>query len=157
MSEWEDQKDKKSRILFINRCRNAVDLVKYVDKIFPDWIEDIADHFNSDLKPLIDNWDLVCKKAKVKKRQVILVKKVIFHGEKDSDKYTVMVAALDNLTKQGYCVREHKNFTVCLTKKCKGVMICKAMKNSLFKNKQTVRPFTNLCIDCIRKNVKQSA
>ena len=152
-TRFQDDKKTKSHIISMRTCRSPTELLKIVNKAFPGWIYDVCDNFESDLTPLIENWNTICRRSNTKPMNILLVEKFAFHSDDDADKYSGLLCALNNLTKQGYCVREMAELTSCLTKNCNNVMICKEIRNKLYEKGQCERPFTNICIDCIRGGV----
>lgn len=149
--DFSDGKNAVKQRMFIARCRNGNDLVKYINRIYPLWIYDVLDKFEEDLKPLSDNWLDCCRRTNVKPKKILLVEKVVFDPDTDSKEHKVLLASLNHLTKHGFCVREKSDFTACLTEGCNSIILCKEMRNNLYKANKCKRPFTNMCVECIRK------
>ena len=153
MEDYKDKPDSKSSVLFILKCRNGKDLVKFISNMYPTWIFDIADKYDDDLKPLVDNWKNVCKRVKTTRKKILLVEKVVFENDTDIASYKTLTSTLNRLTAFGYCIRSKKDFTTCLTEGCNTVLLCKEMRNNLYKQKKCRKLFTNLCLDCLSTNV----
>jgi hypothetical protein len=151
MEDFKDKPEVKSNVLFIMKCRNDRDLVKFISNIYPTWIFDIADKYEDDLKPLINNWNFVCKRVKTTRKKILLVEKIVFENDENIKLYKTITSCLNRLTSFGYCVRSKTDFTTCLTEGCNTVLLCKKMRNSLYKQKKCNRVFTNLCLDCMSK------
>ena len=154
MEDFKDLKDCKRHLVKLSGFRNGKDLLRFINAIYPGWVHDIGDSFETDLLPLTENWRQVCKRVNVKPQYIILVRKVVFENDKDAETYRTLILAQNRLTSLGYCVRGFKEFIMCLTEGCHRVMICKETRNALYKNQKCDRPFTNLCGDCLATGKK---
>lgn len=144
----ETETKKISMLLAIKRSKSGVDLLRNIDKMYPTWIYDSAPSFDKSLKGFKENWYNVCKRVRTKAKDIVIVDEVVYY-EKDGSKgkYSVLLTALDKLTRFGYCIRSKNDLTIC--KQCQNIaIVAEGVHNWMFEHKKISYSFTGICSEC---------
>ena len=58
----------------INKISNDIELINFINEIFPNWIQFIIDDYSDDYPHLKVNWKKICEKCKIIIKKIIIVK-----------------------------------------------------------------------------------
>jgi len=137
-----------SILLTIRRSNSGAEILRTIDHVFPSWIIDTTKSFDHWMKGLEDNWAQVCKKARTKPKAIIIVDEVVYY-KKDGTQgdFSILLTALDKLTRLGYCIRSKQDLEVC--KSCENfAIVSKTVHNWMIEQKKRDDIYTGKCTNC---------
>ena len=94
----------------INKISNDKELIKFINEIFPNWIQFMIDDYSDDYPHLKVNWKKICDRSKIIRKKIIIVKYI---PSIDNNNCSLCKDFCDILTLNGYVVRQLYEFTKC--------------------------------------------
>ena len=111
---YEDPEDPEIKALIfkaISLIRCDTDVFIFLDEVASDWIVKKSPEYCNELQVLSDNWGKICDALKQTKKSILLVRKTIISDPEN--KYVILRAVSEILTRCGYCIRSKDEIGVC--------------------------------------------
>lgn len=89
----------------LKECKNLGEVKKLTERVFPDWFVTMIPEFSLDYPQFQQNWQMVCQKANVTPKQIMIVEEV----EQGPD-YSLVQSFAECFTRAGFCVRKKMEF-----------------------------------------------
>jgi len=89
----------------LKECKTLGAVKKLSERVFPDWFVTMLPEFSLDYPQFQQNWQMVCQKAGVTPKQIMIVEEV----EQGPD-YTLVQHFAECFTRAGFCVRKKMEF-----------------------------------------------
>ena len=89
----------------LKQCKTLGDVKKLSERVFPEWFVTMIPEFSLDYPQFQQNWQMVCQKAGVTPKEIMIVEEV----EQGPD-YTLVQNFAECFTKAGFCVRKKMEF-----------------------------------------------
>lgn len=135
---WMDYSTQSKNDEFIHQSQIAKDqghlaYLDFVNSRMIGWIIDVCDEYDSDLKQLSANWNMLCNNIfKVPAQKILLVDAVCKSKlPDDKDKQKNLKIVCDTLTGFGYTVKDKEFFMMC--NGCHKLMLSELAQQNLWK------------------------
>lgn len=120
------------------------DVIRIINKTFPDWIKGWPDKYCEDYPQFKINWEYVCSKSKSKPLSVIIVD---FIDNNNDPKFSLVKMFIELLTIFGHSIKRKEEFIGC--KYCGSVIPNKKIFEELKKLKfETPDVWSSICSKC---------
>ena len=124
-------------------CPNMGEVMKLINRVFPDWVVAFFNGFCAGYPHLTNNWHILCSRIGVKPAQVLIVRELNF-----DDNHTLLKEFCECLTQAGFAVKQMVDYLPC--SKCENIAVPTPPIHETMKEKGIKVPDINIrtCMAC---------
>ena len=146
-----DVSTKSGIILAMKRAKTGIEILRIINSVFSTGIYDTAEKFDGSMGAFHNNWKTICKSSGVKPKDIVIVDEIVYYNKDGTQgEFSILLTAMDRLTRFGYCIRAKTDLELCNT--CESVAIlAKKVHVWMVEKNQRSDKYTGICSHCAGK------